>query len=236
MNEPFKLFLAFYTSDTTGERLSKGDLNLKTKIQREKLGFGVKLIEEPLEGSSTEDLCLCDLKKFESGVLFLMKYEKEMEGKGECYYIYIYMYALLLRIISNLGESFDDEPGLDTADKYLIMMIKILLALLLAFLLMLASLQADAEVLATMEPRVANRHLLSEPSSLGRKGNAGANDAKTPTSNKGNSNTKTETGKDASGDDGDDDDDETNESLGSYGGGSSTETHHHYTNGTRPPP
>ncbi|KAJ6318137.1 hypothetical protein OIU76_013641 [Salix suchowensis] len=118
----------------------------------------------------------------------------------------------------------------DTADKYLIMM-KILLALLLAFLLMLASLQVDAEVLATMEPRVANRHLLSEPSSLGRKGNAGANDAKTPTSKKGNGNTETETGKDASGDD-----DETNESLGSYGGGSSTETHHHYTNGTRPPP
>uniref|UniRef100_A0A6N2LUJ2 Uncharacterized protein n=1 Tax=Salix viminalis TaxID=40686 RepID=A0A6N2LUJ2_SALVM len=111
---------------------------------------------------------------------------------------------------------------------------KILLALLLSFLLMLASLQADAEVLATMEPKVANRHLLSEPSSLGRKGNAGANDAKTPTSNKGNSNTETDqTGKDASGDD---DDDETNESLGSYGGGSSTETHHHYIKGTRPPP
>ncbi|KAJ6429609.1 hypothetical protein OIU84_021084 [Salix udensis] len=112
-------------------------------------------------------------------------------------------------------------------------MMKILLALLLAFLLMLASLQADAEVLATMEPRVADRHLLSEPSSLGRKGNAGANDAKTPTSNKGNSNTETETGKEASGDD---DDDETNESMGRYGGGSSTETHHHYINGTRPPP
>ena len=83
-----------------------------------------------------------------------------------------------------------------------------------------------------MEPRVANRHLLSEPSSLGRKGNAGANDAKTPTSNKGNSNTETETGKDASGDD----DDETNEIRGSYGGGSSTLTHHHYRNGTRPVP
>ncbi|KAG6764055.1 hypothetical protein POTOM_031509 [Populus tomentosa] len=122
----------------------------------------------------------------------------------------------------------------DTADKYLIMM-KILLALLLAFLLMLASLQADAEVLSTtMEPKVANRHLLSEPSSLGRKGNAGENDAKTPTSNKGNSNTESKTASDD--DDDDDDDDETNQSLGGYGGGySSAQTHHHYTNGTRPP-
>ena len=112
-------------------------------------------------------------------------------------------------------------------------MMKILLALLLAFLLMLASLQADAEVLSTtMEPKVASRPLLSEPSSLGRKGNAGENDAKTPTSNKGNSNTETKT---ASDDDDDDDDDETNQGLGGYGGGSSTKTHHHYTNGTRPP-
>ncbi|KAG6765720.1 hypothetical protein POTOM_029773 [Populus tomentosa] len=118
----------------------------------------------------------------------------------------------------------------DTADKYLIMM-KILLALLLAFLLMLASLQADAEVLSTtMIPKVANRHLLSKPSSLGRKGNAGENDAKTPTSNKGNSNTESKTASD------DDDDDETNRDLGGYGGGySSAQTHHHYTNGTRPP-
>ena len=111
-------------------------------------------------------------------------------------------------------------------------MMKILLALLLAFLLMLASLQADAEVLSTtMEPKVANRHLLSEPSSLGRKGNAGENDAKTPTSNKGNSNTES---KSTASDD--DDDDETNRGLGGYGGGhSSAQTHHHYTNGTRPP-
>ncbi|KAF9677200.1 hypothetical protein SADUNF_Sadunf08G0083100 [Salix dunnii] len=108
-------------------------------------------------------------------------------------------------------------------------MMKILLALLLAFLFMLTSLQADAEVLATMEPRVAIRHLFSEPPSLGRKGNAGANDAKTPISNEGNSNTEAKTGKDASDDD--DDDDETNQSLGGYGGGSSTETHHHYING-----
>ncbi|KAG5240262.1 late secretory pathway protein [Salix suchowensis] len=144
------------------------------------------------------------------------------------------IYALIISLDHNYFSGgyclFQWRYDIDTADKYLIMM-KILLALLLAFLLMLASLQADAEVLATMEPRVANRHLLSEPSSLGRKGNAGANDVKTPTSKKGNGNTETETGKDASGDD-----DETNESLGSYGGGSSTETHHHYTNGTRPPP
>jgi len=31
INAPSKLFLAFYTSDTTGKRLSKGNLNLKTK-------------------------------------------------------------------------------------------------------------------------------------------------------------------------------------------------------------
>jgi hypothetical protein len=116
------------------------------------------------------------------------------------------------------------------SEKYFIMM-KILPALFIAFLLMLAALQADAEVLTTTEPKVANRHLLSEPSSLGRKVSAGANDAETPTSNNGNSNTETKTGSGAAGDD---DDDETNQSYGRYGGGSSTDTHHHYTNDTRP--
>ncbi|CAK7326323.1 unnamed protein product [Dovyalis caffra] len=118
------------------------------------------------------------------------------------------------------------------ADKYLMIMMKILLALFIAFLLMFAALQADAEKLTTLEPKVANRHLLSEPSSLGRKGNAGAYDLNsTPASNKGNTDTETKTGSDGS----IDDDDETNRSFGNYGSeGSSTETHHHYTTETRP--
>ncbi|CAK7350707.1 unnamed protein product [Dovyalis caffra] len=78
-----------------------------------------------------------------------------------------------------------------TADKYLITM-KILLALSIAFLFMLAALHADAEVFTIMEPMVANRHLLSEPSSLSRKGNAGANDPGcTLASGKGNTDTET---------------------------------------------
>ncbi|KAJ6982447.1 hypothetical protein NC653_025531 [Populus alba x Populus x berolinensis] len=115
------------------------------------------------------------------------------------------------------------------SEKYFIMM-KILPAFFIAFLLMLAALQADAEVLTTTKPKVAHRHLLSEPSSLGRKVSAGANDAETPTSNNGNSSTETKTGSGASGGD----DDETNQSCGRYRGGSSTATHHHYTNDTRP--
>ncbi|KAJ6982448.1 hypothetical protein NC653_025531 [Populus alba x Populus x berolinensis] len=111
-------------------------------------------------------------------------------------------------------------------------MMKILPAFFIAFLLMLAALQADAEVLTTTKPKVAHRHLLSEPSSLGRKVSAGANDAETPTSNNGNSSTETKTGSGASGGDDDDDDDETNQNCGRYGGGSSTATHHHYTNDT----
>lgn len=76
INAPSKLFLAFYTSDTTGKRISKGDLNLKTRNTEREGRFGVKLIEEPLEASSTENPCICDQKKFESSVLFLMVFDK----------------------------------------------------------------------------------------------------------------------------------------------------------------
>ncbi|CAK7350706.1 unnamed protein product [Dovyalis caffra] len=90
-----------------------------------------------------------------------------------------------------------------------------------------SALQADAEVqgLAIMEPKEANRHLLSEPSSLGRKGNAGANDpGGTLASEKDNADTETKNGSDNS----NVVDDETNQSHGTNGGQSSTIAHHHY--------
>ena len=113
-------------------------------------------------------------------------------------------------------------------------MTTLLLALLLAFILVVTTLQADA-VKEENEQRVkAKSNLLSE-TSLGRKANAGGTEAK-DLPKKNSANTNTANTNDANG--GDDDDVDTNDSYQNYGNnsGSSTGSHHYFVDVRRPPP
>ncbi|GMY38466.1 late secretory pathway protein [Fagus crenata] len=103
---------------------------------------------------------------------------------------------------------------------------KTVLALCVAFLLILATLQTNAETLKVEQRRLkAKRQLLNE-ATLGRKVSVGVGPADTKDQTVNQSPTSTETKTDGNANN---DDDEVNPTYGSYGhaSGSSTEFHHH---------